>query len=52
MNKAHVGFYTWPDKPIVYAPSSQQPSLDREEKVMMIMMMISYMIVILTMMLT
>ena len=36
MNKAHLGFYTWPDKPIVYAPSAQQPRLDSAEQVMMI----------------
>ena len=34
LNKAYMGFYTWPDEPIVYAPGSQQPSLDRSEEVM------------------
>ena len=34
LNKAYLGFYTWPDEPIVYAPGSQQPKLDRSEEVM------------------
>ena len=28
VHKVHIGYYTWPQKLEVYAPSSQQPSLD------------------------
>ena len=29
VHKTHFGFYTWPEKMYVYAPSDQQPELDR-----------------------
>ena len=29
LNKPYLGFYTWPQEDLVYAPSSQQPGLDR-----------------------
>ena len=31
LHKTYFGFYTWPEEDLVYAPSSEQPKLDREE---------------------
>ena len=31
VHKTHYGFYTWPQNMQVYAPSNQQPKLDRSE---------------------
>ena len=30
LHKAHIGYYTWPRKLEIYAPSAQQPNLKRE----------------------
>jgi len=34
VHKTHFGFYVWPEEELVYAPSSQQPKLDRKEEEM------------------
>jgi len=34
VHKTHFGFYVWPEEELVYAPSSDQPKLDREEEEM------------------
>jgi hypothetical protein len=32
LHKTHFGFYVWPEEEPVYAPSSEQPKLDRKEE--------------------
>jgi len=34
VHKTHFGFYVWPEEELVYAPSSEQPKLDRKEEEM------------------
>ena len=34
LHKTYFGYYTWPAEDLVYAPSSEQPKLDRKEEEM------------------